>query len=106
MARNLSELLTGWENDVDVSTFSQAAQNAYALYRKYNRMAAEARADFEAEVQAQMPAGTHAVFNYRFGKLAMSVGDGAKADRQVQAKKPGTSLSAFLNAAKEAGRNA
>jgi len=106
MAKQLSELLTGWENDVDVSTFSEEAQDFYNSYREYNRKAAESRAAFEALVNADMPSGTHAVFNYRFGKLSMSVADGRKPVAQAKAKPAGTSLAQFLALAKSNGRNA
>lgn len=100
-----NELLVGWQNDVDPATLSTEQRNAYNEMRDYNRKASEARARFEGLVQSQLPAGCHAVFNYRFGKLSMAVAEGSKADKAKPAANSGKTLAAFLEAAKAAGRN-
>jgi hypothetical protein len=102
--KTFAPLVVGWDNDVDVTTLPTDAQAAYNAMREHNRKAAEQRAQFEDIIQAGMPRNTHAVFNYRFGKLAMAVAQGEVEDKPKMERKPGKSLDAFYAAAEAAGR--
>jgi hypothetical protein len=102
--KQYAPLLSGWDNDVSVDTLPEEARAQYLAMRDHNRKAAEARAAFEEIIQAGMPHNTHAVFNYRFGKLAMAVAKGEVDDKPRVERKPGKSLDAFYAAAEAAGR--
>jgi len=102
--KQFAPLLTAWDNDVDIDTLPKEAAAHYLAMREANRKAAEERVAFEEIIQGGMPANTHAVFNYRFGKLAMAVAKGELDDKPRREAKPGKSLDAFYAAAEAAGR--
>lgn len=82
--------------DIDVTTLSEDAQLAYAMYKDAQRKAAELRTAFEASVVngLDIPTGKRMVFGYRFGKLSAAlVEDDRKTAKPKQAK---GSLADFL----------
>lgn len=84
-----------WINDIDVSTLSTQAQKDYQEYKAAYAMAKEAQAKFEAGVNAEagLPEGKAIVFNYRFGKLSMAVGEAKVKAKPQQGK---VNLAQFL----------
>ena len=95
-----------WVNDIDVSLLSAEDQENYQEYKTAYRMMTEAKARFEGGMNASygLPKdGKALVFNYRFGKLSIAIGEQAEAKAPAKGK---VNLAAFLQAQGFAGRAA
>lgn len=85
-----------WMNDVSMDDLSVESQANYKDYKAAYAMMKEAKAKFEGRMnlEAGLPKGSTLVFNYRFGKLSLAVGEAiakAKTNGPVKA-----SLAEFL----------
>lgn len=87
-------MATQWQ-EVDVASLSPKARKAYEDYRIAQGLAKNARLAFEAVVKGEITVakGYELVFGYKFGKLAVTLGE-AKAASNGKAK---VSLSDYLS---------
>jgi hypothetical protein len=94
-----------WINDIDVSALSPEAQANYREYKAAYAMAKEAQVKFEQGVndEAGLPEGKAIVFNYRFGKLSMAIGEAKVKVKPAQGK---VNLAQFLASQGLTGRRA
>ena len=89
-----------WINNVNPSTLSARAQEDYKAYKEAYAYAKELKAKFESGMNEDfhVPAGKSLIFNYKFGKLSLSVGDA-----QVKATQPKVDLSQWIAEQAQAG---
>lgn len=93
-----------WKNDVDMNDLSTQAQANYREYKAAYAMMKEAKAKFENGMNAEagLPEGRALVFNYRFGKLSVAIGEGTtKAKETAKAR---SSLADFIAAQTASGQ--
>ena len=99
-----------WLNDVE-GELTSAQRDLYQAYKALQRQAAQARASFEDRMNSDYRASgaigsdEAIVFNYRFGKLSIALGE-RRERKQAQQAKPRQSLGAWLQAKSEGGERA
>lgn len=93
-----------WMNDVSMDDLSEQSQANYKEYKAAYAMMKEAKAKFENGMNAEagLPKGKALVFNYRFGKLSVAIGEG-KAESVAKAK---SSLADFIASQTASGQRA
>lgn len=85
-----------WVNDIDVSKLSAQQQKDYQDYKAAYAMMKEAKDRFEGGMNAAygLPKdGKELVFNYRFGKLSIAIGEASQPKAQAKGK---VNLAEFL----------
>jgi hypothetical protein len=96
-----------WLNDVE-GDLLPAQRDLYQAFKALQRQAAAARQAFEDRMNADgrangtLAQGEAIVFNYRFGKLSISLGKERPRKAHAQSK-PRQSLGAWLKARSDAG---
>jgi hypothetical protein len=96
-----------YRNDCEAELTS-AQRDLYQAFKALQRQAAAARQAFEDKMNADyraegaFKAGEALVFNYRFGKLSLSLGEARERKVRAQAQ-PRQSLGAWLKAQSDAG---
>lgn len=83
-----------WQRDavnVDPESLNEHEFRAYEAMREANAKARDAKQAFEAIMQKRAPAGTHFVFGYRFGRLAIVCVEGVQ-ERAKAAPSRGRSI--------------
>ena len=95
-----------WMNDVSMDDLSEQSQANYREYKAAYAMMKEAKAKFENGMNAEagLPNGKALVFNYRFGKLSVAIGE-AK-DKAATTAKAKSSLADFIAAQTASGQRA
>lgn len=104
----VTETKLDW-TDIAIEDETQAAQAAYAVYRKARQEAGKAQAAFEETMRKDhgkdVSKGERLVFGYRFGKLSFAVApeDGKGRSKAAQPKR---SLADYLAARQAGGHSA
>jgi hypothetical protein len=97
-----------WLNDI-AGELTQAQRDLYDAFKALQRQAAAARQAFEDRMNHDYRAdgtlaqGEAIVFNYRFGKLSISLGEERQRKVRAAQAKPRQSLGAWLKAQHENG---